>query len=94
IKTVKNEEELIIVLAEAMRCHSSLVNDCGILHRDISTNNILVVRDNGDSSATPHGLLIDFDFAIKVDNTERKARAERSGTLPFMSIANLLNLEY
>ncbi|KAJ1847766.1 hypothetical protein LPJ73_004165, partial [Coemansia sp. RSA 2703] len=67
--------------------------DCGILHRDISTNNILVVRENGDSSGTPRGLLIDFDFAIKVDNKERKARAERSGTLPYMSIANLLNLD-
>ncbi|KAJ2382337.1 hypothetical protein GGI05_005686, partial [Coemansia sp. RSA 2603] len=41
IKTVENEEELIIVLAEAMRFHSSLVKDCNILHRDISTNNIL-----------------------------------------------------
>ncbi|KAJ2379909.1 hypothetical protein GGI05_006484, partial [Coemansia sp. RSA 2603] len=86
-------EELIIVLAEAMRFHSSLVKDCNILHRDISTNNILVVRDNGDGSGTPRGLLIDFDFAIKVDNKERKARAERSGTLPYMSIANLLNLD-
>ncbi|KAJ2365266.1 hypothetical protein IW150_006258, partial [Coemansia sp. RSA 2607] len=93
IKTVENEEELIIVLAEAMRFHSSLVKDCNILHRDISTNNILVVRDNGDGSGTPRGLLIDFDFAIKVDNKERKARAERSGTLPYMSIANLLNLD-
>ncbi|KAJ2369568.1 hypothetical protein IW150_005121 [Coemansia sp. RSA 2607] len=92
IKTVENEEVLIIVLAEAMRFHSSLVKDCNILHRDISTNNILVVRKNGDGSGTPRGLLIDFDFAIKIDNKKRKARAERSGTLPYMSIANMLNL--
>ncbi|KAJ2657401.1 hypothetical protein IWW48_004530 [Coemansia sp. RSA 1200] len=107
IKTVQNEMELIVVLAEAMRCHASILGRCGILHRDISTNNILLVRP-GDhstgadtdasvfsrpSSPLPHGLLIDFDFAIDVDISERVARPERSGTLPYMSIANLLNLE-
>ncbi|KAJ2654149.1 hypothetical protein IWW48_006284 [Coemansia sp. RSA 1200] len=108
IKTVQNEKELITVLAEAMRCHSSILGRCGILHRDISTNNILVVRPGGhstgadtdasvfsqpSSSPLPCGLLIDFDFAIEVGISERVARPERSGTLPYMSIANLLNLE-
>ncbi|KAJ2594144.1 hypothetical protein EV177_008445, partial [Coemansia sp. RSA 1804] len=107
VKTVRNEKELIVVLAEAMRCHSSILGRCGILHRDISTNNILVVRPGGpnasadtdasvfdrpSSSPLPRGLLIDFDFAIKVGISERTARPERSGTLPYMSIANLLNL--
>ncbi|KAJ2524967.1 hypothetical protein GGI11_000418 [Coemansia sp. RSA 2049] len=107
VKTVRNEKELIVVLAEAMRCHSSILGRCGILHRDISTNNILVVRPGGhstsadadasvfgrpSSSPLPRGLLIDFDFAIEVGISERTARPERSGTLPYMSIANLLNL--
>ncbi|KAJ2654032.1 hypothetical protein IWW48_006338, partial [Coemansia sp. RSA 1200] len=108
IKTVLNEKELIIVLAESMRCHSSILGRCGILHRDISTNNILVVRlgshgtgadtdasvfSRPSSSPLPCGLLIDFDFAIEVGISERVARPERSGTLPYMSIANLLNLQ-
>ncbi|KAJ1850854.1 hypothetical protein LPJ76_006324 [Coemansia sp. RSA 638] len=91
IKTVQNEAELIIVLAEAMQCYSSILSKCGILHRDISTNNILVVRDG--ENKIPRGLLIDFDFAIKVDTHERSARPEISGTMPFMSIANILNLD-
>ncbi|KAJ2523502.1 hypothetical protein H4217_000019 [Coemansia sp. RSA 1939] len=104
VKTVRNEKELIVVLAEAMRCHSSILGRCGILHRDISTNNILVVRSGGhrtsadtdasvfdrpSSSPLPRGLLIDFDFAIEVGISERTARPERSGTLPYMTMTGL-----
>ncbi|KAJ2805451.1 hypothetical protein H4R20_002089 [Coemansia guatemalensis] len=90
IKSVRSEEELIIVLAEAMRCHNAILNNCGVLHRDISTNNILVVREDQDS--LPRGLLIDFDFAVPVDRERRTARPAQSGTLPYMSIANLENI--
>ncbi|KAI8318907.1 hypothetical protein GQ54DRAFT_248898, partial [Martensiomyces pterosporus] len=54
-----------------------------LLHRDISTNNILVVRSPLDS--TVHGALIDFDCAISVG----MARPERTGTLQFMSVLTL-----
>ncbi|KAJ2538576.1 hypothetical protein GGF49_005822 [Coemansia sp. RSA 1853] len=91
LKKVQNEAELIIVLVEAMQCYSSVLGRCGVLHRDISANNILVVRDGEDT--IPRGLLIDFDFAIKVDTQERSARPARSGTMPYMSIANILNLD-
>ncbi|KAJ2563847.1 hypothetical protein GGH12_002346 [Coemansia sp. RSA 1822] len=91
IKLVQNEAELIIVLVEAMQCYSSVLSQCGVLHRDISTSNILVVRDG--ENKVPRGLLIDFDFAVTVDTHERSARQERSGTMPFMSIANILNLD-
>ncbi|KAJ2823594.1 hypothetical protein IWW50_003710 [Coemansia erecta] len=91
ISTVKNEEELIIVLAEAMRCHTSLHEVCHILHRDVSTNNILVVRNEGTGEV--RGLLIDLDFAVMVDDKDRTARPARSGTLPFMSIPNILNMD-
>ncbi|KAI9474380.1 hypothetical protein BX667DRAFT_515796 [Coemansia mojavensis] len=90
IKTVKNEEELIIVLAEAMHCHNRILNECGILHRDISTGNILVVRSDSAPSGV-HGLLIDLDSAIQTD-ANLKAPAERSGTPVFMSIANVEDL--
>ncbi|KAJ2607960.1 hypothetical protein H4S08_004635 [Coemansia sp. RSA 1365] len=90
LKSVNNEEELIIVLAEAMRCHNSILKDCGVLHRDISTNNILVVRE--DHSSLPRGLLIDLDFAVPVDREKRTAQPAQSGTLPYMSIANLENI--
>ncbi|KAJ2850007.1 hypothetical protein IWW36_002235 [Coemansia brasiliensis] len=69
-----------------------MVNDCGILHRDISVGNILAVC-TGPGPDGLHGLLIDLDSAIRTDGVERTARAERSGTLPYMSIANLENLD-
>lgn len=41
-----------------------------ILHRDISPNNILLVRDNGSI----HCLLIDFDYAVTLkESSEQKA---------------------
>ncbi|KAI8318116.1 hypothetical protein GQ54DRAFT_250175, partial [Martensiomyces pterosporus] len=57
-----------------------------LLHRDISTSSILVVRSPLDG--TVHGALIDFDCAISVD-VDRKARLERTGILPFMIVLNL-----
>ncbi|KAJ2315187.1 hypothetical protein IWW54_000455 [Coemansia sp. RSA 2705] len=78
--------ELIIVLADAMTAHSKILNLCGYLHRDISTNNILAIEVDG----RVRGVLIDFDCAIKV-GSQRRVRAERTGTPPFMSINNLRN---
>ncbi|KAJ2511028.1 hypothetical protein H4217_007582 [Coemansia sp. RSA 1939] len=90
IKSVRNEAELVFVLADAMECHDAILTECGLLHRDISVNNILVIRNEGKS---PHrrpvrGLLIDFDHAISVDQ-QVSGNGARSGTLPFMSIHNL-----
>ncbi|KAI8318473.1 hypothetical protein GQ54DRAFT_306984 [Martensiomyces pterosporus] len=57
-----------------------------LLHRDISTSTILVVHS--PLAGTVHGVLVDFDCAISV-GVDRKARPERTGTLPFMSVLNL-----
>ncbi|KAJ1914696.1 hypothetical protein H4219_004669, partial [Mycoemilia scoparia] len=86
LKESESFDEFVVVLGDAMRCHSRIVEHCNILHRDISDNNILIVRDaNGQAS----GLLIDFDNAIEINNEEREIRTQRTGTLPFMSINNL-----
>jgi hypothetical protein len=42
-----------------------LFNDHGILHRDISLNNILLYRAKEDETAD--GLLIDFDYSEELD---------------------------
>ncbi|KAJ1675629.1 hypothetical protein EV182_000891 [Spiromyces aspiralis] len=83
---VKSVPELIIVLRDAMRCHSAILNECSILHRDISTNNILVVRPE---SGLVRGMLIDFDCAVDTEGSEGEARTEITGTHPFMSVLNL-----
>ncbi|KAJ2617402.1 hypothetical protein H4S08_000370, partial [Coemansia sp. RSA 1365] len=90
LRLVRIEEELVIVLAEAMHCHNAILNCCGVLHRDILTNNILVVRESQDT--LPRGLLIDLNFAVPVDRKKWTARPAQSGTLPYISIANLENI--
>ncbi|KAJ2564856.1 hypothetical protein IW140_005577 [Coemansia sp. RSA 1813] len=87
LNTARSASELIVVLYDAMRCHKAISDECSIIHRDISDNNILVVRN--DSGI--HGLLIDFDCAFDRSAESPHRRPERTGTLPFMSIGNLAN---
>ncbi|KAJ2349198.1 hypothetical protein GGH92_002601 [Coemansia sp. RSA 2673] len=83
--STKSVAEFVTVVCDAMRCHSAFVNDCNILHRDISDNNILVVRSEGIA----RGMLIDFDYAIDLEQKERGNLHKVTGTLPYMSINNL-----
>ncbi|KAJ2909612.1 hypothetical protein GGI21_001706, partial [Coemansia aciculifera] len=83
---VESAKELVTVVCDVMRCHSAIVHHCGILHRDISQNNVLVVRRDGIA----RGLLIDFDCAVDINKEQLgNRRPEMTGTLPFMSINNL-----
>ncbi|KAJ2057197.1 hypothetical protein GGI17_005772, partial [Coemansia sp. S146] len=68
-------------------CHYVIVKKCKILHRDISDNNILVVRME---DGTVRGLLIDFDCAIDISRDKKEVRGEMTGTRPFMSLNNLM----
>ncbi|KAJ2495736.1 inducible alternative oxidase 2 [Coemansia sp. RSA 1972] len=85
LKTVRSIPELIVVIYDVMRCHMAIIDNCQILHRDISEGNILVWRDG----AGVHGMLIDFDHSIRLTNDGYAKRAERTGTRPFMSVSNL-----
>ncbi|ORX64769.1 hypothetical protein DL89DRAFT_158616 [Linderina pennispora] len=85
LETVESVHELIVVLGDAMRCHSEVLRRCNILHRDISDNNILVVREEGKQ---PRGLLIDFDCAVDVSE-HQAPNPENVGTFPYRSINNL-----
>ncbi|KAJ2050752.1 hypothetical protein H4S04_002410 [Coemansia sp. S16] len=86
LHTLESVDEFITVVCDVMRCHNAIFEHCQILHRDISDNNILVVKQGGIA----RGLLIDFDCAIdmSIERTE-PPRPEMTGTLPFMSINNL-----
>ncbi|KAJ2765539.1 hypothetical protein IWQ56_004057 [Coemansia nantahalensis] len=86
LSTVSSEAELIVVLADVMRCHTAIRDRLRILHRDISPNNIMVARG---ADGLPHGLLVGYDSAIPADDGGRSARPERSGALPYTSIWNL-----
>ncbi|KAJ1812434.1 hypothetical protein LPJ60_006555, partial [Coemansia sp. RSA 2675] len=75
----------VTVICDAMECHRAIVERCQILHRDLSDNNILVVREK----STVRGLLIDFDCAIDISEGTEDGRGEMTGTLLFMSLNNL-----
>ncbi|KAJ2676274.1 hypothetical protein GGI25_003661, partial [Coemansia spiralis] len=90
LRKVDSVAELVIVLNDAMVCHDAINKRCGILHRDISANNILVVREK---DKPVRGMLIDFDCAIVESDKSASIRPERTGTLPFMSIANLERMD-
>ncbi|KAJ2708672.1 hypothetical protein H4R19_004636, partial [Coemansia spiralis] len=85
LDTVMSPDELIIVICDAMEVHTALVEQCQILHRDISIYNILVRRFGNEVG----GMLIDLDNAIRMTGDHIAARSSRTGTLPFMSIGNL-----
>ncbi|KAJ1919303.1 hypothetical protein H4219_002065 [Mycoemilia scoparia] len=87
LKTANSFDEFVAVICDAMKCHTRIYNQCNILHRDISDNNILVVRGENNSV---QGLLIDFDNAVDLNESIMGARPERTGTFPFMSINNLM----
>ncbi|KAJ2773066.1 hypothetical protein IWQ57_001479 [Coemansia nantahalensis] len=76
---VNSPDELIVAVCDAMEAHTAIVRRCGILHRDISFNNILV-RRTGDMVG---GMLIDFDNAIRLDVEHVAGQPDRTGTLPF-----------
>lgn len=56
----------------------------GILHRDLSENNVMWKRKNGEAL----GVLIDWDLASPVDEAANDPR--RTGTVPFMTMGVLL----
>ncbi|KAJ2008169.1 carbamoyl-phosphate synthase (glutamine-hydrolyzing) cpa2 [Coemansia thaxteri] len=86
IYEIDSVKELILVVGDVMRCHSAIVSECKILHRDISDNNILAVRQPDGSV---RGLLVDFDCALDLSKERIPMLGEKTGTLPFMSINNL-----
>ncbi|KAJ2335220.1 hypothetical protein GGI00_001477 [Coemansia sp. RSA 2681] len=90
LRKVRNVKEFVTVLHDAMQCHYTIVKHCRILHRDISENNVLVVRQE---DGAVRGLLIDFDCAINIDEEKTGARGEMTGTYPFMSLNNLSRSE-
>ena len=65
----------------------------GILHRDISVNNIMYeIQDNAY-----YFILIDFDMAIFVEDkrgnsTYKTSSKHRTGTLPFISFELILDV--
>ncbi|KAJ2329608.1 type II membrane protein [Coemansia sp. RSA 2702] len=86
LKSVRSVDELIVVVGDVMAAHTAIVRRCGILHRDLSTNNIMFCHDD---DGMVRGLLIDFDNAVLQSDLHDEQRLDQIGTFPYMSIGNL-----
>ncbi|EDN06067.1 predicted protein [Histoplasma mississippiense (nom. inval.)] len=83
--------ELLTALRDAIKAHQSLYLDGNILHRDISENNI-IITDPGKADGHS-GMLIDLDLAKEVGSGRSGAR-HQTGTMEFMAIEVLLNIDH
>ncbi|PPQ68018.1 hypothetical protein CVT24_002927 [Panaeolus cyanescens] len=89
----KTRLDVLIAIRDAIVGHQALWNN-GILHRDISTNNILYRKKNNDD-ALHRGVLIDFDMATRITgNPNYDIKADcRIGTRAFQSVSVLRSYE-
>ncbi|KAK7030419.1 hypothetical protein VNI00_014163 [Paramarasmius palmivorus] len=78
----KDLKELVSAMKDALQAHTDAYEK-GILHRDISTGNILIKPSGG-------GMLIDWEFA-KSTMSKGARIMERTGTWQFMSVHLLTN---
>ncbi|KAF2968399.1 hypothetical protein GQX73_g5137 [Xylaria multiplex] len=79
---------LLRALEGCIQGHESLYKKAGLLHRDISINNLIINEDINKSSFS--SFLIDLDLAVEVNRTEASGAKEITGTRAFMAIGVLM----
>ncbi|KAI5989728.1 hypothetical protein EDD15DRAFT_2113642, partial [Pisolithus albus] len=82
--------EVVTCLLDLVIAHKKIWG-LKILHRDISINNAMMYEEAlPDGTVRVRGLLIDFDYAVKVDGSSRLSSGHSyhytQGTLPFMAV--------
>ncbi|KAJ2808699.1 hypothetical protein H4R20_000709 [Coemansia guatemalensis] len=91
LQSLRSEHDVVVVLADAMQSHAEILQHAGVLHRDVSLNNVMAVRSG--THGRLRGMLIDFDHAVDVAAPRNTRTPGNVGTGPFMSIANLEGLD-
>ncbi|PFH55760.1 hypothetical protein XA68_17659 [Ophiocordyceps unilateralis] len=91
ISDFKSIRELLESLRDAIMAHQSLYITGNILHRDISSNNIIIIeaRKPGDLK----GMLIDLDLA-KVRDSGPSGAQHQTGTVQFMAVEVLRKFDH
>ncbi|KAI8963086.1 hypothetical protein F5Y11DRAFT_320816 [Daldinia sp. FL1419] len=82
---------LLAALEGCIEGHKSL-HEAGILHRDISINNLLINEDNNNPSWP--GFLIDLDLAVREQREGASGAKGKTGTRAFMAIGALLGEQH
>ncbi|KAK2591533.1 hypothetical protein QQS21_010783 [Conoideocrella luteorostrata] len=86
--------ELLEALRDAIRAHRSLFLKGGILHRDISSNNIIITSPGEARGGGFKGMLIDLDLALATGRDSGPSGARhRTGTMQFMAIEVLRGVD-
>jgi hypothetical protein len=83
--------ELLESLRDAIKAHQSLYTKGNILHRDISTNNIIITKP--EASGGFKGMLIDLDLAKERGSGPSGAR-HQTGTMQFMAVEVLRKTDH
>ena len=88
IDQFKSIKEFLEACRDVVKALRSLYQDGGIIHRDVSVNNIIIT--DAESEGEPKVMLIDLDLAKERDTPPSGARY-RTGTMKFMAIEVLKN---
>ncbi|KAJ3509079.1 hypothetical protein NLJ89_g5405 [Agrocybe chaxingu] len=82
--------EILTALRDAIAGHQNMLRK-GILHRDVSINNIVIGKYRDKSKVGTRGILIDLDMAIWTDRMESVLGKDfRTGTRAYQS-GNILH---
>ncbi|KAI1262889.1 serine/threonine-protein kinase Sgk2 [Xylariaceae sp. FL1019] len=84
-------KELLEAIRDAIRAHQSLYETGNILHRDISSNNIIITKP--EIADGFKGMLIDLDLAKVRDSGPSGAR-HQTGTMQFMAVEVLRRTDH
>ncbi|KAF8652270.1 hypothetical protein AX16_004486 [Volvariella volvacea WC 439] len=88
----QNLRQLLCALRDAIAGHKASW-DVGVLHRDVSSNNILLGPE--DAGPGDRGILIDFDLAISTSRQDSLAAVDfRTGTRRFQALRPLKDPQY
>ncbi|KAJ3855628.1 protein kinase [Lentinula lateritia] len=83
LSELKDPREIAQVFYDVLQIHQWLYERVGILHRDLSSGNIMFRRIDGKI----YGVLNDFDLSSRVRDMDNGPTSnQRTGTRPFMSL--------
>ncbi|KAI6777566.1 uncharacterized protein J7T54_002968 [Emericellopsis cladophorae] len=91
ISDFRTIKELLESMQDAIKAHQSLYVTGNILHRDISSNNIIITKP--EMAAGFKGMLIDLDLAKVRDSGPSGAR-HQTGTMQFMAVEVLRMVDH
>ncbi|KAJ7718758.1 hypothetical protein DFH07DRAFT_933460 [Mycena maculata] len=82
ITELTNAAELGEAFRGIFKCYRWLYEKAGIMHRDISRNNLMYRKISGKV----YGVLNDFDLSVLLANEPRSTSKQRTGTEPYMAL--------